>query len=126
MDEYEDDPGRPARDKQIFGYGQVQFYAYVTLQAHPSLGIATDTTEILAIVSLCRTNGEDATQVPVWYGREDVGSIRVFNARAIDGVVGRVKVGDRWGIVDRCWGLQEAIMEGMVDPDYESEDDPDA
>ena len=32
------------------------------------------------------------------------------------------KVGNRWGIVDQCWGLQGAAMEGMVDPDYESED----
>jgi hypothetical protein len=53
-----------------------------------------------------------------------VKSIRVFNARAIDGVVGRVKVGDHWGIVDQRWGLQEAIMEGMVNPNYKSEDDP--
>ena len=33
--------------------------------------------------------------------------------------------GDHWGIVDHSWGLQDAIMEGMVEPDYESEDDPD-
>ena len=54
-----------------------------------------------------------------------MGSLRAFSARAIDCMVGHVKVGDRWGIVDRCWGLQEAIVEGMVIPDYESEDDPD-
>lgn len=125
MDEYEDDPGRPAKDKHIFGYGQVHFYAYVTLKAHPNLGMASDITEILAIVSLCRTNGEDATKMPVWYNEKNMGSIRAFSARAIDCVVGRVKAGDRWGIVDRCWGLQDAIVEGMVVPDYESEDDPD-
>jgi len=51
-------------------------------------------------------------------------SIRVFNVKAIDGIIGHVKVGNCWGIVDQCWGLQGAIMEGMVDPDYESEDDP--
>ena len=49
-----------------------------------------------------------------------------FSARTIDCVVRQVKVGDHWGIVDQCWGLQDAIMEGMVDPDYESEDDPDS
>jgi len=36
----------------------------------------------------------------------------------------RGKKGDIITIVDRCWGLQGAIMEGMVDPDYKSEDDP--
>ena len=125
MDEYEDDPGQPAKDKHIFGYGQVQFYAYVTLRAHPSLGMTTDITDILAIVSLCGTNGEDATKRLVWYDEKNMGSFRAFSAKAIDCVVGRVKVGDRWGIVDHSWGLQEAIVEGMVDPDYESEDDPD-
>ena len=124
MDEYEDDPGRPAKDKHIIGYAKVHFYAYVTLTAHPSLGIAKDKTDILAIVSLCRTNGEDASQGPVWYDGESLESIRAFSARAVAGVIGRVKVGNRWGIVDRCWGLQGAAMEGMIDPDYESEDNP--
>jgi len=36
MDEYVDDPGRPARDKHTFEYGYVQFCAYVTLWAHPA------------------------------------------------------------------------------------------
>ena len=40
-------------------------------------------------------------------------------------MVGRMKVGDCWGIMDCCWGLQEVILEGMVIPYYESEDNPD-
>ena len=125
MDEYEDEPGRPAKDKHIIGYGQVQFYAYITLKAHPTLRMDMDITDILTIVSLCRTNEEDMTKRLVWYDDKNMGSLRAFSARAINCVVGRVKVGDRWGIVDHCWGLQEAILEGMVIPDYESEDNPD-
>ena len=124
INEYEDDPGRPAKDKHIIKYGQVMFYAHVTLPAHPSLGITEDKTDILMIVSLCQTDGEDASQGPVWYKEGNLQSIRAFSARAIDRVIRRVKVGNQWGIVDWCWGLQEAIMEGMVDPEYESEDDP--
>ena len=128
MDKYEDDPGQPTKDKPVYMYGQVLFYTYVTLWAHRNLGINTDISEIIAIISLCRTlqTGEDtdASRSLVWYKNDDMESIRVFNAKAIDGVIGCVKVGNRWGIVDRCWGLQGAIMEGMVDPDYESEDDP--
>ena len=41
----------------------------------------------------------------------------------IDRVIGQVKVRDQWGIVDGCWGLKRPVMEGMVDPDYELEDD---
>ena len=124
VDEYEDDPGRPAKDKRIIGYGNVHLYAYATLPAHPSLGISKDRTDILAIVSLCRTNGEDTARGPVWYGKGSLESIRAFRSRAIDGVIARVKVGNRWGIVDRCWGLKGPVMERMADPDYESEDDP--
>ena len=87
--------------------------------------MATDITAILAIISLCDTNGEDAIKGPVWYDEKNMGSFRAFSARAINCVVGQVKVRDHWGIVDWCWGLQEAIVEGMVNPDYESEDDPD-
>ena len=54
-----------------------------------------------------------------------MGSLRAFSARTINCVVGRMKVRDHWGIVDCCWGLQEAIVEGMVIPDYKSEDNPD-
>ena len=56
MDEFEDDPGRPSKDKSTYVYGQVLFYAYVTLKAHRTLGINADVSEILAIVSLCRTS----------------------------------------------------------------------
>ena len=79
MDEYEDEPGQPAKDKCIFGYGQVQLYAYITLIAHPSLRMATDLTEILAITSLCHTNWEDATKGPVWYDKKNMGSLRAFS-----------------------------------------------
>ena len=42
----------------------------------------------------------------------------------IDCVVGRVKVGDRWGIIDRSLGSERerAVMHGMWEPEYESED----
>ena len=54
----------------------------------------------------------------------DLSGIRAFNVTIIDSVVGRVQVGKRWGIINRSYGLQEAIMDGMEEPEYESEDDP--
>ena len=67
--------------------------------------MVTDLTEILAITSLCHTNWEDATKGLVWYQEKNMGSIRAFSARTVDCVVGQVKVGDHWGIMDCCWGL---------------------
>ena len=48
----------------------------------------------------------------------------VFSARAIDCVIGRVRLEIAGAEVDRCWGLQESAMEGMVDSECESEDGP--
>jgi hypothetical protein len=123
IDEYEDDPGRPARDKRIVGYGQVQSYVYVTLPAEPCLKIDRDSTAILVLVTLCKTNGEDASQAPVWYHEMEL--VRAFDIATIDCVVGRVKVGNRWGIVDRSLGSERAVMHGIWEPEYESEDEND-
>jgi hypothetical protein len=57
---------------------------------------------------------------PVWY--QDMGTVRAFDIATIDCVVGRVKVGNRWGIVDRSFGLEHAVIHGMWGPEYESED----
>ena len=122
MDEYENDPGRPARDKRTVCYSQVQSYVYVTLPAEPSLKTTSDSTAILALVKLCKTEeGEDASLELVWY--RDMETVRAFDIATIDCVVGRIKVGDRWGIIDRSYGSQRAVMHGLWEPEYESEDD---
>lgn len=113
MDEYEDDQDDP----HSFGYGQVQFHAHVTLRAHPSFGMTRD--------SRCWVPLSDE-----WGGcNPRARLVRPKRCGINKGiraycVIGRVKIGNRLGIVDRYWGLQEAIMEGMVDPDYEPEDGP--
>lgn len=120
IDEYEDEPGRPARDKQVVCYGQVQYYIHITLPAKPRLGLDRDATAILALVRLCKTNGKDASLGPVWY--QEMEHVRAFDVATIDCVIGRVKVGKRWGIIDRSYGSQRVAMQGMWEPEYESED----
>ena len=51
--------------------------------------------------------------------------VRPFGVVTIDCVVGRVKVGNRWGIIDRSLGSERAVMHGMWEPEYESEDEND-
>jgi hypothetical protein len=120
IDEYENQPGRPNRDKRVVCYGQVQSYIYVTLPAEPRLSTERDSTAILALVTLCKTNG-DASLATVWY--TDMEIVRAFDIATIDCVVGRIKIGDRWGIIDRSFGSERAVMHGMWEPEYESEDD---
>ena len=121
IDEYEDDPGQAARDKRIVSYGQVQCYVHVTLPAKPRLNTKKDSTAILALVTLCKTNGKDASSEPVWY--EKMETVRAFSVTTIDCVIGRIKVGNRWGIIDRSYGSQRAMMHELWEPEYESEDD---
>jgi len=98
IDKYEDNPGRPARDKQVVCYGQVHSYIYIMLPAEPRLNTNCDATAILVLVTLCKTNGQDASLTPVWYTEMEI--VRAFDVANIDCVVGRIKVGDRWGIID--------------------------
>ena len=121
IDEYEDNPGRAARDKRIVSYSQVQCYVHVTLPAEPRLNTKKDSTAILALVTLCKTNGKDASSEPVWY--EKMETVRAFSVTTIDCVIGQIKVGNRWGIIDRSYGSQRAMMHELWEPEYESEDD---
>ena len=72
-------------------------------------------------MKLCKTNEKDATLEPVWY--QDMETVQAFDITTIDSVIGRIKVGNRWGIIDQSYGLQRAVMHGLWEPEYESEDD---
>ena len=102
-------------------YGQVQSYIYVTLPAEPHLKTNSGSTAILALMKLCKTNGNDASQEPVWY--QDMDVVRAFDITTIDCVVRQIKVDDRWGIIDRSYGEQRAVMHDLWEPEYKSEDD---
>ena len=65
----------------------------------------------------------DASLVPVWY--QEMELVHAFDIATIDCVVGQIRVGDRWGIIDRSFGLERAVMHGMWEPEYESEDNND-
>jgi len=123
IDEYKDDPGQPAWDKQVVCYGRVHSYIHVTLPTEPRLKTNRKSTAILTLVTLCKTNGEDASRVPVWYHKMEL--VCAFDIVTIDCVVGQVKVGDRWGIIDHSLGSERTVMHGMWEPEYESEDEHD-
>ena len=58
--------------------------------------------------------------MPVWY--QEMGTVQASDIATIDCVVGQVKVGNRWGIIDQSFGSQCVAMHGMWAPEYESED----
>ena len=75
------------------------------------------------MTNLCKTNGEDASQVPVWY--HEMEFVHAFDISTLDCIIGRVKVGNRWGIIDQSFGSECAVMHSMWEPAYESEDEND-
>jgi len=66
---------------------------------------------------------KDASLTPVWY--KDMEAIRAFNVATIDCAVGHIKVGKWWGIIDRSYRSEQAVMHRMWQPEYKSEDDND-
>ena len=58
----------------------------VHLCAMPWLKINRDSTAILALVRLCKTDGQDVSVTLVWY--QDMGTVRAFDIATIDCVVG--------------------------------------
>ena len=86
IDKYEANPGQPACNKQIVCYSQVQSFIYVTLPAERHLKTDCDSTVILALVMLCKTDGKDVSFTPVWYQEMEI--VQAFNIATIDCVVG--------------------------------------
>ena len=122
IDEFEDDAGRQAWDKRFVGYGQVQAYIHMTLPAHPNLKIKEDVPEILALVRMCNTNGEDASIQLIQYKDGDMGVVRAFSVVTIDCAIGCVKMGKWWGIIDCSIRPQRINICDIHEPEYESED----
>ena len=71
-------------------------------------------------MKLCKMNGNDASQEPAWY--QDMDVVWAFDIVMIDCVVGWIKVGDWWGIIDWSYGEQCTVMHDLWEPEYKSED----
>ena len=122
VDEFENGAGRKARDKRYVGYGQVQAYIQVTLPAHSNLNTKKDVPVIIALVQLCKTVGEDASTIPIRYKDRDMEAVCAFDVETIGGVIGQVKTGKWWGIINRCFGPQQITICDIQELEYESED----
>ena len=93
---------------------------YVTLPAEPRLNTNHDLTAILALVALCKTNRMDVSLEPVWYREMEV--VHAFDIATIDCVVGQIRIDGCWGVINRSFGSECAVMHGMWEPEYKSED----
>ena len=102
-----DDPGL-----QVY-YGQLLYVTCVTLPANRKIWLAEDCDILLGMVTLCKDTIGDALICPVWYSK--MGNLIAVNISMIKCAVGRIKFGQRWGILDlnyRCASMTFMDDEG--------------
>lgn len=78
-------------------YAQLHYIIHVVLPAHEDFGIKRPFETLLAFVSPCRAGG-DATRSLVTY--EQFKRSTYVHVGTIQCIVGRVRVGRGWGIID--------------------------
>lgn len=78
-------------------YAQLHYIVKAVLPVHDTLGIQEEFRGLLALVSICDASG-DATRSQVWYSK--LKKPQFVHVGTIQCVVGRVKVENRWGIID--------------------------
>jgi hypothetical protein len=95
--------GRRGEDVNTVNYGTLERILVCDLGLEDIWGSLKGGTQILALITPWKTEGEDAALVVTHYERELAPIIT--DIRNICGVVGRVLSRGKWGIVDRNAGL---------------------
>jgi len=65
-------------------------------------------------------NKEDMSWALVWY--HEMENVCAFDLSTLDCIIGQVKVGNWWGVIDQSFRSEHAVMHSMWEPEYESED----
>jgi hypothetical protein len=89
----------------ITSYGQLDKLLVCALGSEGLWGKLKMKTSLLAVISPCKTKGQDAAFTVTHY--KDLGTSIVTDIRNIKSVVGRAETRGRWGIIDR--GIEHAV-----------------
>ncbi|CAG7851119.1 SubName: Full=Uncharacterized protein {ECO:0000313/EMBL:CCA74327.1} [Serendipita indica DSM 11827] len=106
-------------DKETCSYVCLHHILVAEVSSSSSDGIHEASRELLAYVSACNTQG-DATQESVWYS--ELRAPEFVHINTIQCVVGRIKVGKRWGIIDTSLNCARTTFVGPEDIDLEAND----
>jgi hypothetical protein len=85
-------------EPRIF-FGQLQHIFVIRINASPALKLAKKTTLILAAIRTCANPRMSSENGIYYYSRE--GQLEVVDIQCVRCLVGRVKDGNEWAIVDR-------------------------
>lgn len=94
-------------------FGQLQHIFVVKLDESPQLGLTEKTTLILAAIRVCADPQLRDENKVYYYSRE--GHLEIVDMACVQCLVGRVKDGNEWAIVDRS--------EGCTRPEFVVDDD---
>lgn len=106
-------PKRPVILEPRIFFGQLQHIFLISLTPSPTLGLGEKTTLILAAIRTCADLRMKAENNIYYYSRE--GYLEVVDMECVQRLVGRVKDGNEWAIIDRS--------EGSARPSFVNEDD---
>lgn len=84
---------------RIIGYGQLNAIYEIIIPVARRLNLRTPTLYLLADLTPCNTNGRNAASEAVFYSTTKAPTI--INLLLVENVIGRVKRGSEWGIIDR-------------------------
>ena len=94
-------------ESRVF-FGQVQNIFVIKIHASPALELEETTTLILAAVRTCANPQMKGENNIYYYSRE--GPLEVVDMNCVQCLVGRVKDGNEWAIVDRSNGSARPVF----------------
>lgn len=98
--------------RQVF-YGQLHCIIDVILPVSRALALTEPKRHLLALVEPSSTRGKDATREVTTY--EATTAPVIVDLRTIENVIGRVKRGNEWGIIDRGGDFARTVFVDPVD-----------
>jgi hypothetical protein len=116
VDKHAGTKGVPSEFTPKSFFGQLKNILVVTLSASKPLKLSAPTTLILAVIHSCNVDAHDDLDIHYY---KNLGRTEVVDMTAVQCVVGRVKVGGRWAILDRSGSMARAYY----DPDEEDHND---
>jgi hypothetical protein len=89
-------------------YGQLEHIVVVHLSPSPALKLVSQTVVFLAVVRNCPVSHTNSLDIHFY---QDLGRLDVVDITCLQCLVGRVRDGTRWAIIDRSGGLARAMAE---------------
>jgi len=99
---------RDGNSVTTINYGVVEKFLACPLGAENLWGMLRNSTQLLAVITPCKTDGQDAS-LSVTHYNSTTASV-ITDVRNIKRLVGRVFTRGRWGLIDRSMGSAQGTF----------------